>query len=87
MPLQHRTAARAFIQADERILTVRYRDAKGDWFVLPGGGQQPGEDLHATLRRECREELGISIRVGPLRWVREFITTHHPGHDLPCEFH
>lgn len=31
---------------------------------LPGGKVEPGESLQQTLERECREELGISIRAG-----------------------
>ena len=30
-------------------------------YCFPGGGQDPGEDLQDTARRECREEVGLQI--------------------------
>lgn len=30
-------------------------------YCFPGGGQDPGEDLRDTARRECREEVGLQI--------------------------
>ncbi len=29
---------------------------------LPGGSVDPGETIHQTLYRECREELGVDVR-------------------------
>src|SRR4051812_20953461 len=37
-----RTAARALIVRDGKILTVVLRDREGDFYVLPGGGQAHG---------------------------------------------
>src|SRR5437868_5174005 len=84
-PLPFRTAARALIEVDNSILAVRYDDDAGEWFALPGGGQQPGETLSACLIRECQEELGLPIHVGNLLWVREFISPNHPDHNLPAD--
>jgi 8-oxo-dGTP diphosphatase len=35
----------------------------GRW-ELPGGRVEPGESEQAAVRRECREELGVSVLVG-----------------------
>src|SRR3990172_3700906 len=56
-----------------RLLVVKHRDSEGDWYSLPGGGQDPGETITDALRRECLEELGVSVDVGPLRYIREYI--------------
>jgi 8-oxo-dGTP diphosphatase len=36
------------------------------WWEFPGGKVEPGESERAALVRECREELGVDIAVGPL---------------------
>ncbi len=33
-----------------------------DYFELPGGGQEKGETLIATLKRELKEEVGVTIK-------------------------
>ncbi len=81
-----RTSARALLRQEGRLLVIRYRDQGGDWYALPGGGQRHREGLEAALVREVAEETGASIRVGPLRFVRECIAK--PGdRALPPEFH
>lgn len=88
-----RSVARAIIadpQAPDRLLVVACEDARGTWYVFPGGGQRHGEDLHTTLQREVFEELGVRISIGPLRFVRECIAAQYPDDDrgnLPDEFH
>lgn len=81
-----RTSARAIIQRDDRLLVIRYQDDRGAWYALPGGGQQHGESLEATLRREVEEETGARVRVGPLRFVRESLATSE-SRGLPPEWH
>lgn len=44
---------------------------------MPGCGQEPGEPLIDTLRRECEEELGVDVVMHDLRFVREFISRNH----------
>ena len=72
-----RTAARALIVREGRLLLTHCRDRTGDWYTAPGGGQVEGETLPETLVRECREELGAEVEVGGLRFVRDYI----PGAD------
>lgn len=44
-----------------RVLVARRADNRR--WELPGGKQQPGEDLAACLVRELREELGVEVQV------------------------
>ena len=72
-----RVAARAVIVHDGKLLAVILRDQTGPFFVLPGGGQKHGEELYNTVRRECVEELGISVEPYKMLYVREYIGKNH----------
>jgi 8-oxo-dGTP diphosphatase len=72
-----RYAAKALIIENGRILCLRKQGDIGLFYVLPGGGQNPGELLTETLLRECREELGTRIEVGRLRFVQEYVGANH----------
>jgi 8-oxo-dGTP diphosphatase len=68
-----RNSAKALIIRDGCLLALRMADEAGEFFILPGGGQEPGEALAETAHRECREELGAEIMVQELRYVREYL--------------
>lgn len=88
-----RSAARAVIVREGRLLAVKMRDWRGIYYILPGGGQQPGETLTEAVRRECREEAGVEVIVQELLYVREYIgknhnfsRNHHAFHQLEHVF-
>lgn len=67
----------ALDQAD-RLLLIRARDSEqpeaGEWWEIPGGGVESGEDTIAAAVRETAEETGYLIarhRVGPPCWTGE----------------
>ncbi len=72
-----RTAVKALILREGRLLLNHCRNAGGDYYALPGGGQQVGEPLDVALVRECREEIGVTVDVGPLCFVRDHIVANH----------
>jgi 8-oxo-dGTP diphosphatase len=74
---QVRISAKAIIIQDGRLLVIRNRDSSGDWYTLPGGGQEHGETLPAALNRECQEEIGCEVTVGRIRFVRDYIGRNH----------
>ena len=63
------------IDSDDRILLVRFEFPDGALrWAAPGGGIEPDEDVMAALRRELREELGLtSPQIGPEVWTRTHI--------------
>ncbi|MDP9378811.1 MAG: NUDIX domain-containing protein [Chloroflexota bacterium] len=69
-----RNAAKALIIREGCLLALKMQDANGVYFILPGGGQEPGETLADTVRRECYEEIAAEVAVHELRFVREFLT-------------
>ncbi len=82
-----RTQARALIVHADQIALVRVQRNGLERWVLPGGGQDHGETLIETARRECLEELGLIIEVGPLCLVREFVPTNHAPDRAPFTAH
>ena len=72
-----RVSAKAVIVRDDKLLVIVKRDAAGEYFLLPGGGQEMFESLHATLRRECLEEIAAEVEPGDLLFVRDYIARNH----------
>lgn len=72
-----RVAARAVIIRDGALLVVTLRDDSGPFYILPGGGQKHSEPLSETVRRECAEELGISVSPIKMLYMREYIGKNH----------
>jgi len=52
----------------------------GGLWEFPGGKKQRGESLEAALRREVREELAITVRVGRLLAVVDHTYSHFRVH-------
>lgn len=68
-----RNAVRAVIVRDGEILVQKkWSESRGDWFTLPGGGQDVHESLTDALLRECEEEIGGSVEIGDLLHVADF---------------
>jgi len=58
-----RSTAKAIIVHQGKVLLNRCQDQwNGEYYTLPGGGQEQYESLAQTLVRECREETGYIVR-------------------------
>ena len=76
--------AAAVIERDGRYLITRRQAGvhlEGQW-EFPGGKCEPGETLHACLRRELREELSVDVTVGDV-----LLTTTHDYPERRVELH
>jgi 8-oxo-dGTP diphosphatase len=82
-----RTAARAIIISEGKLLVAKMRDHRGIYYILPGGGQQHGETLEEAVVRECREEVGVQVSVLGLVYVREYIGRNHNFSKRHRHFH
>lgn len=57
-----RSTAKAFIVHNGKVLLTRCYDRKnGDYYALPGGGQEKFEPLPLAVVRECKEETGYTV--------------------------
>jgi 8-oxo-dGTP diphosphatase len=63
----------ALIRRGESILIQRRPEgaARAGLWEFPGGKTEAGESDEAALARECDEELGVTVEVGPRLWESE----------------
>ena len=105
-PRPWRLSSRLLLVDDnDRLLLIRAYDprepAGGEWWEVPGGGVELGEDTAAAAVRETAEETGYRVpldRVGPpcwtgdvtYRWARRrwwsSIVMHLAGVDHPLDW-
>jgi A/G-specific adenine glycosylase len=74
----HHTVTAAVLRRDGQVLIAqRGEDALlGGMWEFPGGKQEAGESLKDCLKREIKEELGVTIEVGASVGVYKHAYTH-----------
>ena len=65
----YRLSAHAVVaDSQHRVLLIKSAYGSFGW-ELPGGALEPGETARECVERECGEELGQHISVGPLTGI------------------
>lgn len=82
-----RNSIKAIIIANGSILLTKNSDPQGIFYLLPGGGQEPGETMIDALQRECREELGVDVIAHDLEIIREYMGKNHEFAEWDGEAH
>lgn len=81
-----RIRAAAIIVENGRILLEKHGKDGREYWVLPGGGVDPGETLSDGLRRELLEEIGIETETGALAFACEAIAPDGSRHIVQLAF-
>jgi ADP-ribose pyrophosphatase YjhB (NUDIX family) len=66
-----RVRCAAVVIRGNELLLVKHEKCGREYWLLPGGGLEPGETLAQATERELREECGVSIRCGRLLFIAE----------------
>lgn len=85
IPREARPASRVImIDSNKRVLYLRASEPKTChvFWVMPGGGLEPGESFEDAAKREAYEESGCSFNIGPYVWYRRH---KHVWNDRPFD--
>ena len=63
---------RAIIAHDGKLLVVK-NNRGGDYYALPGGHMEWGENIEDAMKREIFEEFGVMPQIGRLLYIHNFI--------------
>ena len=81
--MRHRIRAAAIVVEGDSVLLVQHQhdELQGgqSWWVPPGGGVEGEESLMECAQRETLEETGLSVELGRIAYVRDFVEPdyHH----------
>ncbi len=72
-----RVRVNGLLVKDRTLLLVKLnsKTRPEPFWIPPGGGVEFGESMEDTLVREMKEETGLEVNVGNLRYTSEYITS------------
>ncbi len=68
------------INSEKQILLVKHRKAQRQYWVLPGGRLEYGENFYECGKREVKEETGLDVEVEKIVFVSEAIAPDRTRH-------
>jgi ADP-ribose pyrophosphatase YjhB (NUDIX family) len=70
------------IWRDDEVLLVRHEKGGRSYWLVPGGGVDPGETMAASGARELLEETGYIVEIGRLLLICEAIDPKPDGRHI-----
>jgi ADP-ribose pyrophosphatase YjhB (NUDIX family) len=71
------------VQSNEKYLLAKETLESGkDFWIVPGGKVEFGEEIEATARREIKEELGIDVELTEFLGFKEIIRPQFDYHTV-----
>jgi len=61
--MEYQSGALCLVIRDNKILMVKHRRGKTEYYSLPGGGIEPGETPEQAAVRELREECSVAGKI------------------------
>lgn len=79
-----RESSRCLIFKDNKVLLI-YRERDGEkYYVFPGGKIEENETKEECIIRECKEELGITVK--PIKYIYQVIGEDFIQHFFLCKW-
>jgi len=73
----------ALIEKDNKfLLTKEILESGTEYWIIPGGGVEFGENLADAVKREIKEEIGLEIEIIDLINFKESINLRYDYHTL-----
>lgn len=86
--MQHRIRSAGILVENNAVLLLRVKDHTGEYWIPPGGGLEAADlTTKGCLEREFLEEAGLTVKVGELICVREFLETELKRYNAEFFYH
>lgn len=74
------------LEKDDELLLVKHIKNSNEYYLLPGGGVDHGEDFKTALKREFMEECNLDVEVEDMVFISEGIAPNGGRHIVNVYF-
>ncbi len=74
------------LEKDDELLLVKHIKNNNEYYLLPGGGVDHGEDFITALKREFMEECNLDVEVEDMLFISEGIAPDGGRHIVNVYF-
>jgi len=74
------------LEKDDELLLVKHIKNKDEYYLLPGGGVDHGENFKTALKREFMEECNLDVKVEDMIFISEGIAPNGGRHIVNIYF-